>query len=127
MKSINWAVALLLLLGLSTGNVWADRGRGHWRSHSHGHIGVLIGPYWGAGYYASPFYYPPYPPVVVERADPPVYIEQQATLPERDEELSTVAQPGFWYYCQATQGYYPYVRECPAGWQKVAPQPSSKP
>jgi hypothetical protein len=131
MKSIKWATAFLLLTA-AIGNAWADRGYGH--GHGHGSIGVVIGPYWGPGYYGSPFYYPPYspslpyyPPVVVERVDPPVYVEQRRILPEVNEVLPALPQPGFWYYCQAAQGYYPYVRECPAGWQKVAPQPSSKP
>lgn len=134
MKSIKWAIGLLLLAGISASNVWADRGGGHGYSRGHFGVGVVIGPYWGPGYVGSPFYYPPYapyspyyPPIVVERAEPPVYIEQRATLPELGEALPASLPPGFWYYCPAAQGYYPYVRECPTGWQKVAPQPSSRP
>ena len=33
----------------------------------------------------------------------------------------------YWYYCQNPQGYYPYVGECPDGWQQVAPQPPPTP
>jgi hypothetical protein len=33
-------------------------------------------------------------------------------------------QQGYWYYCQNPQGYYPYVKECPAGWLQVVPQPT---
>lgn len=135
MKSIKWAVALLLALA-GVGNVWADRGYGHRPGHGYRHFGVVVSPYWGGpGYYGAPFYYPPYspyapyppyyPPVVVERADPLVYIEQP--LPEPADVLPAAPQPGFWYYCPAAQGYYPYIRECPAGWQKVAPQPGSRP
>jgi hypothetical protein len=43
---------------------------------------------------------------------PPVYTERQ-----------DVNEAGYWYYCDATKGYYPYVKECPTGWQKVAPRP----
>jgi hypothetical protein len=32
------------------------------------------------------------------------------------------AAPGYWYYCPAYQAYYPYVEDCPGGWQPVAPQ-----
>ena len=31
-------------------------------------------------------------------------------------------QASFWYYCNDAKAYYPYVRECPSGWQKVVPQ-----
>jgi FKBP-type peptidyl-prolyl cis-trans isomerase FkpA len=31
-------------------------------------------------------------------------------------------QASFWYYCDDAKAYYPYVRECPSGWQKVVPQ-----
>lgn len=31
------------------------------------------------------------------------------------------AAPGYWYYCPAYQAYYPYVQDCPGGWQPVAP------
>jgi len=29
----------------------------------------------------------------------------------------------YWYFCNASKAYYPYVRECPSGWQRVTPQP----
>ena len=45
---------------------------------------------------------------------PPVYTERQEVAPEAQ---------GYWYYCAATRGYYPYVKECPGGWQKVPPAP----
>ena len=32
------------------------------------------------------------------------------------------AAPGYWYYCPAYQAYYPYVQDCPGGWQAVVPQ-----
>jgi restriction system protein len=28
---------------------------------------------------------------------------------------------GSWYYCDAAQAYYPYVKTCPTGWRAVAP------
>lgn len=85
------------------------------------HVGVYFGPsvYWGPGW-GAPFYpypyYPP-PPVVVmpPPAPPPVYIEQ-------NEAPVQGGQP-YWHYCKSAQGYYPYVKECPDGWQKVLPQP----
>jgi hypothetical protein len=69
----------------------------------------LFWPYYAPAYY-PPAYYPPayYPPAA------PQYVE-----PEPAPAAS------YWYYCPSSQGYYPYVRECPGGWQRVAPQPPS--
>ena len=37
------------------------------------------------------------------------------------------AQPqGEWYYCADSNSYYPYVRDCPGGWQRVPAQPPSR-
>lgn len=30
---------------------------------------------------------------------------------------------GHWYYCRTSKGYYPYVKDCPVGWEKVSPLP----
>ncbi|MGZ5575376.1 MAG: hypothetical protein ACXWEV_00735 [Methylobacter sp.] len=30
-------------------------------------------------------------------------------------------EPGYWYYCTNPAGYYPYIRQCSAAWQKVIP------
>ena len=92
----------------------------HGRVHSHVSVGVGFG-YWGP-YWGPPWwYYPPAPvyyPVVVP-AQPVTYIEQgsnQAAPASNDGG-------GWWYYCDASKGYYPYVKECPGGWQRVSPTP----
>jgi hypothetical protein len=79
--------------------------------------GVWLGPYWYPGY--DPYYpyypyypYAPYAPVPVA-AEPQTYIEQPG--------------PSYWYYCEAAKAYYPYVRECPAGWLTVLPQGAPEP
>ncbi len=90
-------------------------------ARSHAHIGLNIGipigwPYWGWGY-PYPYYYQPYPPqVVVVPQGPTTYVEQPRveTAPET---------AGYWYYCAGAGAYYPYVRECPGGWQRVPPRP----
>jgi hypothetical protein len=67
-----------------------------------------------------PYYYPSYPsyypPVIIERRTPPVYVEQSP--PEENRP-----QAGYWYYCQSPSGYYPEIQECPKGWVKVPPRP----
>lgn len=85
-------------------------------------FGVPLGPYpYGAYpfYYHPAYYYPPYyvAPVVVQQ-QPTVYVEQQPA-----PAAQTSAPAGYWYYCADSRAFYPYVKECPAGWQRVAPQP----
>ena len=95
-------------------------GGGHW----HGSVGIYVGaPFFGYGY-GYPYYYPPYypayyPPVVVQQ-QAPVYVEQN---PQPAPSAQPSAPTGYWYYCNDSRAYYPYVNECPSGWQRVAPQP----
>ncbi|MDF3885029.1 hypothetical protein P3W83_21595, partial [Cupriavidus basilensis] len=103
----------------------------------HGSVGIYVGPGfgygygWGWGYPYSPYYYPPgyyYPPAVVGvPTSPPQYIEQgqDGTL---ELNSGTVAAPApqqqvYWYHCARPDGYYPYIKACPGGWQKVPAQP----
>ena len=88
-------------------------GRHHGGGHFGGHVGVFVGPAFGY-YYPTPYYYP-YPPVTVAPS-PPVYIERN------DQQAE--AQTYYWYYCANPEGYYPYVKECPGGWQQVVPRPA---
>ncbi len=89
--------------------------------HGRVHFGVVIGAPFFPWYY-PPYYYPPYyypPAVVAVPAAPTTYIE-------RGSPQSPPAQQsqGYWYYCAESKTYYPYVKECPAGWQRVTPQPA---
>ena len=83
--------------------------RGH---HSHSRLGLSIGVplYWN---WPPPYY--AYPPVVTMPSPPPVYIERGYDEAARAE--------GYWYYCYSPEGYYPYVRQCPGGWERVSPTP----
>lgn len=116
---------------------------------AHGRVryGVYVGapiytaPYWYGGYY-RPYPYYAYPPTtLVVPAAPTTYIEQAPAVvavpatpvmpaapaaPAQAAQAATLPA-GYWYYCQAANAYYPYVRECPAGWQQVAPQPPVTP
>jgi len=57
-------------------------------------------------------------------AEPPVYVERG----QPPAAAQTEPEPGnYWYYCSNPDGYYPYVKQCPGGWQRVAPQPPSSP
>lgn len=80
------------------------------------HGGVRFGVFVGAPFY--PWYYPPYyyyPPVAVPAA-PTTYVEQSGA------RSATPPRTSYWYYCEESKTYYPYVKECPAGWKRVAPQ-----
>ena len=35
------------------------------------------------------------------------------------------APESYWYYCPEGQRYYPYIEQCPDGWQLVGPGPSA--
>lgn len=119
-----WWLALLLgmfLAGIS-GVSMGDRGHG---GHGHVGVGIIVAPFWfGPGYYPGPYYYPPYyyPPSVERIPEGPTeYIE-------RDDSVAPAPQASdYWYYCADRHGYYPYVKECPGGWQAVAPQPDTVP
>ena len=111
------SVALVAMLGAQSAQAW-DRGR-------HGHARIGVGFYFGVpfgGYYYPPYpyYYPPYPyhaPVVVQQP-PTVYVERDPAPQAQPEQPA-----GYWYYCAESRAYYPYVRDCPSGWQRVAPRP----
>ena len=123
MGKIKLIIAFLLLGAAGAGSAWADRG--------HAHFGVVIGPYWGGPWYYPPpaYYYPPYYPQVIVPA-PQVYIEQQpaaSAAPSAPVAPVAAAPVNYWYYCAAAKNYYPYVKECPSGWQRVSPQPPGQP
>ena len=78
-------------------------------------IGDGVGNYYG-GYNNYGYGYPP--TVVTVPTAPPIYI-QQAPAPPVVQQI----QSNYWYYCESSKSYYPYVRECASGWQQVEPTP----
>jgi hypothetical protein len=88
-----------------------------WRG---GYWGPGIGVYFGPGFFPGDFwggYYPygyPYPYPYPVAAAPSTYVEQGDT--------TQAQQPYYWYRCDGPNGgYYPYVKQCPSGWQKETP------
>ena len=105
------AAALLLLLA---GIAVSETAEAHGRARVSIGVGFgypFWGPYWGPWY--PPYAY--YPAPIVVRSEPVTYIEQSS--PQAAEHGN------WWYYCDSARGYYPYVKECPAGWQRVPPAP----
>ncbi len=113
-----WLLLILFAAAASGSALARDRHHGGHR-HSHSHWGVYIGiplayPWYGV---PSPYYYPGYyPGPVIVRPETQTYIERADTQPAPDQQF-------YWYYCDNPQGYYPYVKQCPAGWQRVVPTP----
>lgn len=110
--------ALILLL-LATASAPALAGGGH--GHGHAVLGFNFGyPGWHAPwyYYPPPAYY--YPPVVYGPAAPTTYVERSDVADEAPAQ-----PPAMWYFCRESNGYYPYVKQCPGGWQRVPAQPSN--
>jgi len=138
-------VILVMLLVISSVPAYAERGRhgggGHgFRGHGfrgHGFRGhefrghrfrgshrsggarvfirpsiiVPFGAYWGPSW--EPYDYPP----AVVAPSPRVYVQPSAPV------AAVPAPPSYWYYCDASQSYYPYVQQCPGGWRPVTPTP----
>lgn len=100
-------ILLLLALVLAGSSAWAHGPRTR--------VGVYVGPVWGPLWYPPPMYYPQPVVVMPPPAPPPVYVEQQEAPAEPAQQ--------YWYFCPDAKAYYPYVKECPGGWQKVLPQP----
>ncbi len=67
---------------------------------------------YSAYYGPGPYYYPP----SYYYDNPPAYVEQRIVPIDQ-------APASWWYYCRESNTYYPYVKECPGGWLRVAPVP----
>jgi hypothetical protein len=91
----------VLLLGVVPAPAYA------WWHGPHVWVG---GPFW----YSYPYYAPP---VVVQLSAPVVVQPSTRTYVQPSAESS-------WYYCESSKGYYPYIKECPGGWTRVAPTPN---
>ena len=126
-----------ILIG-TPATTWADRERNHhdhdttrWRS-GHWHHSVhdgRLGWWWVAGGFWYPFvrslypYPDPYVPQVVVVRQQPVLSRQPPPPPQTVVPAQTQTQ--YWYFCEQSNGYYPYVQDCPAGWMAVPAAPPS--
>lgn len=134
-------IAAAMAAGLLTSaGAWADRGR----SHVGVGIGFSFGSPWGGfhprafhhrgfghwPYYRDPFYswhrYDPYygpyygPPRHDRR--PSRNRVEHVPPPGANAPVTTPPKP-VWYYCAQADGYFPYVQDCPEGWQSVSAEP----
>jgi hypothetical protein len=120
---MNWTRKTALALALlALGSAVAESALAHGYGRARVGVGFYFGaPYWGYGWGAP--YYPYYQPYY---SSYPVYPAQPSTYIQQDVQPAPAAAPqqGYWYYCSDAQAYYPYVKECPGGWQRVSPQPA---
>ncbi len=89
-------------------HLWRE---GHWaRTRHDGRLGWwwIVGSSWY--FYPTPVYpYPnPWEPPPMTMANP---------------ALTAPPPTAYWYYCDASGGYFPYVPECAAGWRPVPATP----
>jgi hypothetical protein len=121
--------------GFYHGGGW---GGGHFHdSHFHdGHFHggcchVAVGFFFGPGFvYGYPFYpypysyYYPYWPVTAGAYPAEVTQDVEQEQDGQPESGSGVApQAAYYYRCARPEGYYPYVKACPGGWERVPTEP----
>ena len=121
MRFLRTVLLSAVMLGAATPGLAQPRG-GHGGFHHGGGFGwglglgvLLAAPLLAAPYYYAPPRYAPtyiYPPGY---GYPPAYGEPAYAQPAQ--------QVDYWYYCPGSNSYYPYVRQCPEGWQRVSPTP----
>ena len=108
-------VVLALILVLASGSALAGgRHHGHGRISLGFHFGVPLGWYHPWYYAPPPVYYYPSAPLVVQPPAPTVFVERSDVVPEGAAS---------WYFCRESNAYYPYVKQCPGGWQRVPARP----
>jgi hypothetical protein len=117
---------VVLLLGsiMASGEV-AARG-GHGGGHAGGHAGPAGGHSGHSGHFSGGGHFAPrFHAGVFIGAVPfaPFYLYPPMT-PGRYYGAPPAGTP-FWYFCASANAYYPYVADCPEGWQEVVPEPSS--
>ena len=148
MKTLPRAIgtfAVVLLAALASGSAMAQHHRHGHGGHGYGggvRFGISLGlPLYIPGFYPAPYYaypapvysypapvyaYPApayaYPGAVIGSSSPQTYVEQGMTQAAPAPSQAQSQSQGDWYYCAASRGYYPYVTECPAGWQRVPAQ-----
>jgi hypothetical protein len=123
------AVAMVVLATLASSPAMAQHyGYGHgWGGGGGVRLGINVGvPLYWPGYYPPPYApYPVYPyPAPVYGYPQPAPLSPSAYVEQGPDQAAAPAQAqGDWYYCADSKSYYPYVRDCAAGWQRVPAQP----
>jgi hypothetical protein len=110
MKKVLFALVAVLGFAASV-PAFAHHGGVQW------HVVIGIPCCYQPTYVAQPVYQPQ---VVYVQAPQPALATQP---PVPTFNTAPAPEPQYWYYCAKSKGYYPYVRTCPTGWQKVSAMP----
>ena len=121
-RKISFAALVLAVALSSPALAGHGGGGGHGGGYGWGWGGVAVGaalvsaaylasyPYW----YGHPYSYA-YPYVVPA----PVYQTPIYAPPPQQAMAAPAPATDMWYYCRKSKAYYPYVRTCAAGWERV--------
>jgi hypothetical protein len=93
---------------------WGVWRGGHW---SHARHDGRLGWWWvvGGAWYFYPWPVYPYP----NPWEPP-----PAVLVPAPAAVAPPPPTPYWYYCESSRAYYPYVGACPEGWKQVPATPA---
>ena len=83
--------------------------------------------YYPASYYPYQNMYYPEALVSTVVAPAPVYVRQTEVvntrpLPNNQIQPEVSTNGSDWYYCHKPDGFYPSIKACPSGWQRVPAQ-----
>lgn len=119
-------IALTIISILALIPVNADAHRRGWGGRGF-FYGAAVGLAWpGPWWYGYPRPYPYY------YSYPGYYNQSVVVVPQTTSTIQSVAPivapPQFWYFCESTSTYYPYVQSCDREWRMVpiTPPPPTK-
>lgn len=123
-------LAMFAAVSLGATPAWADRGQGHGHGWGWGPAGFLLGSVLLYEAFQPRVYYAPqivYAPPAYAPVAQPYYVQgyasPEAVSPSLAQGPSVDAGAGWWYFCRNPSGYYPYVKQCNSGWEKISPVP----
>lgn len=134
-RSLVLIVGLIVITAILISGAPVMAGGGHGGGWGWGYfgLGLATGALLSYPYYYQPYYpyypyysYYPYAYAPAYRTSPTViYREREPAYAEPDR--ARYSSRNTWYYCKESNAYYPYVRNCPGGWEKVPTVPPSEP
>jgi hypothetical protein len=121
-RAIIVVLGMVFILSLACGTPANGHGGWHGSHGGHGGHGHDHGGWYGGHFYYGwygPWWYPyayPYPYPYPYYDDYPSTGYPSASVPVPNEP-----QQSYWYYCNDSAVYYPYVTSCRSGWVPVVP------